>query len=281
MNVHRPERRFSFPARIVVSAVLCSSGAPALASSSADPERQPPLYTSTADTVFDIIRTDDPSDLVCVKDEGMTLDRIWDKRVDGEPVVGIFSFRAHFKDGRTVRIAVNAEFGSTGAAAVEARRYARILGQIPDRLRNGVARLSLHKGREGFHAGPGQIVAYQGTAEDRIETDHLEETVFHEAVHAAWDEAYRLSTEWRAVQQQDGRFLTDYAREQPEREDLAETALFAYGLLLQPGRIPPVDTADIENAVPHRLRFLSTLLVADDAKETKAPEEPDPDCGAD
>ena len=44
------------------------------------------------------------------------------------------------------------------------------------------------------------------------------------------------------------------------REDMAETALFAWGILRHPGRIPSADTADIKAVVPNRIAFLGEIL---------------------
>ena len=72
--------------------------------------------------------------------------------------------------------------------------------------------------------------------------------------------AHRLSPGWRAAQAADGGFLTDYAAESPEREDLAETALFAFAILHHPDRFPPADTADTMRAVPNRIAYIAGLL---------------------
>ena len=219
-----------------------------------------PPFGSTADTVFDIIRKADPSTFSCLEYVGRDRRQIWDKRVDGEPVVNTFLFDARFSDGTSVQIALNPEFGTVEAARDEALRYVTGLGQLPTALRSGIRRLSVHKGREGFHAGDEQIVMYAEMTDDRLGYDHLEESIFHEAVHATWDAEHRLSDEWQLAQTRDGGFLTEYAAESPEREDLAETALFAYAILFYPDRMPPADTDDIVAAVPHRIDYLRQLL---------------------
>ena len=66
-----------------------------------------------------------------------------------------------------------------------------------------------------------------------------------------------------AAQQADGRFLTGYGARSPDREDLAETALFAFAILHHPDRFPPVDTADTLAAVPNRIAYIKTLLPPD------------------
>jgi hypothetical protein len=178
-----------------------------------------------------------------------------------------------------VQIALNPEFGTVESARNEALRYVNGLGQLPTVLRDGIRRLSIHKGRKGFHAGDEQIVMYAEMTDDRLSYDHLEESIFHEAVHATWDAQHRLSAGWKNAQAIDGLFLTEYAQESPEREDLAETALFAYAILYHPGRMPPVDTSDILRTVPHRMAYLKALL----PPETPAHYQirPAEDCAAD
>lgn len=209
---------------------------------------------------FDIIRADDPSTFHCLEPMGQATRQIWDKRVDGEPLVEAFLFTARFTDGTEIEIAVNPEFGTDAAARDEAMRYTVPLGQLPTTLREGIARFSVHAGDEGFHAGTGQIVVYAGRADQRLTYDHLEESVFHESVHASWDDQHRLAPDWIAAQQADGGFLTDYAANSPEREDLAETALFTFALLHHPDRFPPVDSEDTRRAVPNRIAYIERLL---------------------
>jgi len=224
--------------------------------------RADPPFGDTAGTVFDIITITDPSAFICMDPMGQATRQIWDKRVDGEPLVQAHLFMARYADGAVIEIGVNPEFDASAALAL-AERFAGPLGQLPTSLRAGIARFSIHGGNEGFHAGTGQIVVYTEMADQRASYDHLEESLFHEAVHASWDEAHRLSPGWQAAQTADGGFLTGYGAASPDREDLAETALFAFAILHHPDRFPPVDTADTQRAVPHRIAYIADLLPPD------------------
>lgn len=221
-----------------------------------------PPFGNTAGTVFDIITASDPTAFLCIEPLGQAPRQIWDKRVDGEPVVEAHLFLGRFTDGAKIEIAVNPEFNFATAQNL-ANRLALPLGQLPTSLRAGIERFSIHGGNEAFHAGTGQIVVYIEKVEQRASYAHLEESLFHEAVHASWDEAHRLAPSWRAAQAADGRFLTEYAAKSPEREDLAETALFAFAILHHPDRFPPVDTADTMNSVPNRVAYVAGLLPTD------------------
>lgn len=222
-----------------------------------------PPFSDTAGTVFDIIQTGDPSAFVCLRYDGQAARQIWDKRVDGEPVIEAYLFSALYRDGAKIEFAVNPEFENAEAARAEALRIAPALGQLPGTLRAGIARFNLHKGDAAPHAGTGSITFYQDTITQRLSYKHLEESLFHESVHASWDAEHRLAPDWQAAQMADGRFLTGYAQSRPEREDLAETALFAYALSHHPDRFPPVDSADTRRAVPHRLAYIAGLLPPD------------------
>jgi hypothetical protein len=221
---------------------------------------EPQPYGSTMDTVFDIIQTSDPSAFVCLQYMGRGDRQIWDKRVNGEPTVNAFLFVARYDDGTNIEIAINPEFETKEKARAAALRFANPLGQLPTLLRKGVHRFSVHMGEKGFHAGTGQIVVYSGMADKRASYDHLEESLFHESVHASLDEDHRLSDAWKKAQASDGRFLTTYAQQDPEREDLAETALFAFAILQHPDRFPPADTAETVRAVPNRIEYFKQFF---------------------
>jgi hypothetical protein len=222
-------------------------------------ETKPP-FSWTKDTVFDIIRTSDESTFSCLEYTGRGERRIWDKRVKGEPIVNAFLFVARYKDGTNIEIAINPEYDTLERAKAEALRFAYPLGQLPTLLRAGIRRFSVHMGNKGFHAGTGHIIVYSGGADERDSYNHLEESLFHEAVHASLDADHRLSVGWKHAQTSDGQFLTSYGARRPEREDLAETALFAFAILHYPERFPPADTETTVRAVPHRIEYIKGLF---------------------
>lgn len=232
------------------------------------------VFSSTADTVFDIITEDDPSSYVCLSYQGRTIRQMWDKRENNEFNHNVFLFHAHYADAPPIDIILNPEFNTVEEARAEALRYTSRIGQLPLVFRHGIRQFGIHKGREGFHAGTGKIFMYQDQASHRIAQNKLEESILHEAVHASWDARFRLAPEWVAAQEADGRFMTRYGASRPEREDLAETALFAYALLSKPGRIPPVDSRDIYAAVPARIAVIKRIL-ADMPEVAPAPPVPE------
>lgn len=217
-------------------------------------------YDATADTVFDIIQRGDASEFVCLADKGRGVRQMWDKRHNDEFDHNAYLFIAHFASGPGIEIVVNPEYADATDARTEAARYTRALGQLPALLRAGITLFGIHAGKASFHAGSGKIFVYAEQSTLRDSQNHLEESLFHEAVHASLDKSWRLAPEWQAAQRKDGAFLTDYGAEHPQREDLAETALFAYGLHFLPGRIPPVDEHDMRQTTPARIAFVADLF---------------------
>lgn len=242
---------------VAIALILSAALTPATNATAGQAE---PPFSSTSDTVFDIIRTGDPSTFRCLSYDGRDTRQMWDKRVDGEDYHDTYLFRAHFTDGPPVDFIVNPEFGSQEAARAEVERYTHALGQLAPLFRQNIRQIGIHKGMPTYSAGTGKIFVYADRTSLRISENHLEESLLHEAVHASLDANHRLAPDWVAVQQQDPGFLTDYAASRPEREDLAETALFAWGLLHHPDRIPPVDSRDIRAQVPARLAYLNQLF---------------------
>lgn len=232
-----------------------------------EPPPQVPLYrSSVVGTDFDFITQSDPDTFVRMEDKGQGMAEMPDK---SDRTAGLmqpaFLFVAHFSDGTRVNLAIDADFQTQDSARTEALRYAPRLGKLPTALRRGVDRVVVHKGGENVTAfsDVGLIVLYSDNATKRIGTNDLEETVFHESVHAAWDKTHAASAEWQDAQKKDGLYLTDYARKNPQGEDLAESALFAYTLLHHPDRIPKEEGARIARIIPNRIAFVEKLLPKD------------------
>jgi len=218
--------------------------------------------SSVVGTDFDFIVDEDPSTFLCLEFHGQRLREMPDKTADGALIHPALVFLAYYEDGTKVDIALDADFATESAAREEALRYATRLGKLPTSLRSGVERIVVHAGPTEATAfsDRGLIVLYSANATKRIATHDLEETLFHESVHAAWDGPHRESSEWLAAQAADGAFLTAYAAKNPGGEDLAESALFAYTLLHHPERIPADHAARIRAVIPARIAFVEKLV---------------------
>ena len=187
-----------------------------------------------------------------------------DKRTD-DLFANAYVFEVGFStdDGgtQTVEIWANADFGSRGEAAGYAWKLARAIGLQPELFRNALRRVVLHNGDETAFAEErgGFFVIYSENMDDRIGTNDLQHTVVHECAHVALGAEHAASAGWVAVQDADGGFVTEYARDNPVKEDVPESAIFAYALLNYPGRLPTEVEAAVQEAMPNRLAYFAAI----------------------
>lgn len=223
-----------------------------------DPEG-PSLFRDGA--VFlapDTITENDPSVLLNVTFSATETRTIPDNRVqnDVETLVNIFT--ATYPGGKQVTVMVNSEILFT-QAEIEANRYARIVGQLNAITREEIDVLWINPGVAFFSGNPGGIVIHTGLAtQDLIPRGVLEEAMVHESVHAGLDALYLQSQDWFDAQKSDVTFPTDFARERPDSEDLAES-YGAYVIVQNADRNPPDLVSQIRNGIPARLQFFADL----------------------
>ena len=223
-----------------------------------------PYRSSVVGTDFDFITDADPTAFVSLDFLGLQDFEMPDKRDTGEPLVQqAYLFEARFDDGGSIRLALDADFGSREAAELDAARYGPRLGKLPPLYRSKIRHITVnHGGRDttAFAEDKGHFFTiYSDNATKRLETNDLEETFFHEGTHASIQQQYLKSPGWRNAVSRDGTFITEYAKTS-DQEDFAESALFAYTLILHPERFPEADRTKIERAIPNRIAFFRKIF---------------------
>ncbi|WP_157593857.1 GEVED domain-containing protein [Rubripirellula obstinata] len=233
--------------------------------SSGTPAR--PLFrNSIVSTNLDFITADDPSTFESMAYLGRARREMPDRR----PGTGLFAnntfiFEATFSDGNQVQIWLHPNFGSQQNAATYANLLRGPLGKLPESMRENLNHVVVHVGNETAFAESQAnfFVLYSQNMLTRISNNDLEETVFHESVHAALDANNLNTSAWLSAQQGDNAFITEYAREIPGKEDMAETAIFAYTMLQHPGRLPAYVEQWMEQNNPNKLAFFADLYADD------------------
>jgi len=223
-----------------------------------------PIYpNSIASNDLDFITDADPHVFRCLEYAGRDRREMPDKRTDDLFAEGTFVFTAHFDDGTRVGIWAHPDFASVDTARNHVERITTPLGKLPTMMRQNLSHVVLHKGDEtAFGEDQGHFfVLYSDNVNTRIRNHDIQETVFHESVHATLDADWAQSPAWKRAQDKDGAFVTDYAADQPHREDMAESALFAYTILTHPGRLPNEVETRIKEIMPSRLAFFQTLFI--------------------
>lgn len=222
-----------------------------------------PLFpNSVVSNDIEFITSDDESAFYCLNYFGTETREMPDKRHDELFANGVHTFEAWFKDETAVELWLHPDIGDHAAAAQIAQKLTGPLGRLPSFMREKLNHVVVQKGDvTAFAEDRGRFFTiYDGNIDARISTHDLEETVFHESVHATMDDPISHSASWRKAQSNDGAFVTDYGASLPEREDLAETALFAYTYYQHPERFTDELRRDLESLVPHRLAFLEQFF---------------------
>ncbi len=259
--------RKTLPFLIIISCILLSS---CKEKNSVEILPTDPLFkNSIVSTDIDFITSEDSNTFLSLQYLGQMEQEMPDKRNEILMDDKTFVFEASFTDGSIVEIWAHSSFDKFSEAEKYAQMLTGPLGKLPEIMRSRLLHVVIHKGDEtAFGESEGHFfVLYSDNMETRISNHDLEETVFHESVHATLESTYKNNETWLKAQEDDGNFITEYAANNPDKEDLPETAIFAYTILKYPGRLPADVEKWINDYIPNRLAFFRTVFTIDIAPQ--------------
>jgi hypothetical protein len=184
---------------------------------------------------------------------------MFDRRVNGWVTLDPYLFVASYDDGLSIEVQVNPEFGSVAAAQAEAEKYAEVIGRLPTALRLDVETSWIHMGVQPFGGGNNNLLIHTEQAALYGADGILEETFVHEAVHTSLDAYHATASGWVAAQAADPVFISDYARDFPQREDIAESFVPYLAVRYRADRIPAELATTILEAIPNRIAYFNSL----------------------
>jgi hypothetical protein len=224
---------------------------------------EPIFPNSVVSNNLEFIKSTDASVFSCIEYSGKQRAEMPDTRSEKLFVDDVYTFSAKFSDGVSLGIWAHPDFNTRENANESALAVARALGKIPTKMRSRLSHVVIHKGDEtAFAEAEGNFfVLYSENIKERLSTHDLEETIFHESVHATLDSKYLNSRAWKKAQRGDGAFVTRYAANNPRKEDMAESALFAWALIRHPGRLPKSVEDQVRSLMPHRISFFEDLFL--------------------
>ena len=167
----------------------------------------------------------------------------------------VFIFKATFEKGRTINIRVNAEFETKDKSEEQAIKYGQMVGQLPNFLRKNVKTLTIHKGNNDWGGGNKDILIHIDKKYEVCE----EEVMMHESGHTSLDWNWGgsvKSSKWKKAAKADNKFISRYAKEFTEREDVAETINWWIAVRCKPGTISESNYKKILDGIPNRLKYL-------------------------
>ena len=217
-----------------------------------------PPYHGTASLDPDIIIPSDPTDFVGLEPAGRGERFVYDRR-HGWITIQAYLFDATFANGLFAEFQVNPEFGTWTEAEAAARAYAPAIGQIPVALREDVDIVWIHRGDQPFGGGNRALTVHTDRGEKYRQRGILTEIFVHEGVHASLDSAHADAPGWLAAQAADPTFISTYAQDHPDREDLAESFSAWLAVRHRRDRITEGMADTITSVIPHRLAYFDSL----------------------
>ena len=219
-----------------------------------------PPYSGTIFIDPDIITEEDISTFIEAPYAGQGVRTMYDRRVNDWITVTAYLFDATFNDGLTSEIQVNPEFGSSDSAFIEAEKYGIEIGRLPTALRDDVETVWIHRGTQPFGGGNNNILIHIGQALNYINDGILEETLVHEAAHTSLDANHAASSGWLTAQTIDGEFISTYAQDYPDQEDIAESFLPYLAIRYRSDRIDQSTFEIITQTIPNRIQYFDDQL---------------------
>ena len=218
--------------------------------------KEPPFWG----TIFidpNIVTASDPSAFQSISYKGQASRQMYDRRSSWVNLQA-FLFEAKFEDGSIIEMQVNPEFKDKSLAEAEAKKYAWLIGQLPVVLRKDIQTSWIHKGINPYGGGNNNILIHTGQTKEYERDGILEETLIHEATHTSLDSYHVKTRAWYDAQSSDNNFISIYARDNPLREDIAESFLTYLAAIHRSDRIPSNLRSKILRAIPNRIKYFDS-----------------------
>jgi hypothetical protein len=220
-----------------------------------------PPFSGTIFIDPDIITSSDPTTFLGSPYAGRGMRWMYDRRVNDWIYVNAYLFNTSFDDGLTSEIQVNPEFGSMAAASIEALTYGTIIGRLPTALRADAQTVWIHQGTQPFGGGNNNLLIHTGQADLYMADGILEETLVHEAAHTSLDADHASAPGWLSAQAADSEFISTYARDFSNREDIAESFLPYLAVQYRMDRISQSLANTILQTIPNRMDYFDSQLL--------------------
>ena len=222
------------------------------------PHTGEPPFGGTVWVTPEILGPDDPSSFGSVTHTGRGFREIFDRRANAWITVNAYLFDVQFGE-RTVEWQFNPEFGSAEAAEAEIEVFGPAMGRLPAALLANLQEVEVNAGLGAFGGNSynGSILIHTEDPGTRraINDGFLEEVFMHEGAHASLDPDHADSPGWRSAQQADGVAISDYAKDFPDREDVAETILPYFAVRYRPERLSAQLLWLMTRTTPNRLAY--------------------------
>lgn len=236
------------------------------------PVKPKPPYQGTVWFTPKLVLPEDPTAFISLVDKGKGPRTMFDRRLvssggDGwlktTPWLFIAGYGTHARPSKVVEVQVNPEF-SQEQARLEAEPLCVAVGKLPAFLLQKVDSIWLHDGDERFGGGNRNLLMYTRMGRDYAKDCVLEECLIHEATHTSMDDEHKASPGWEKAQKKDACAISDYAQDNPGREDLAESMGPYLAFRFRPDRLTKEQKRTVQKTIPNRIAYLDSLKLSMD-----------------
>jgi len=240
----------------------------------------PPYYGTCWEISRDTITPTDPTSYKSIKEAEREYAQIYDRN-HGWKYVNCYVFMASYNDQPDIKFLVDPEIQKQDALDFSTRN-AEMYGRIPMFFRSCVRLFWILPGDHGQGAGGfggygdgAGVMVHLDYGEDKFARGNVEELFLHESAHACLDPMIEDTNEWKQAMAADRKFISTYAKNYPDREDVAESATSWYATRIRTERQPVSDVDVTESTIPNRMNLFDEIFVGVQTTESPTTEQPE------
>ena len=191
-----------------------------------------PPFGGTMWDLPDLIKSSDYTIYSTSSYQGIETRLFYDKSIPDFINYPAHVYKVNFGDNLSIDFEIYTEFTLEEAGNIE-QKYAPLIGQLGKDLRRNIKSFEFLKGEEVASAQRSDDLNYANITfhtdwltnivETRTDGDKTEELLIHESAHLSIDPYVYGQQGWTDAVNLDGNYLSTYAKDNPNSEDIAET----------------------------------------------------------
>ena len=227
-----------------------------------------PPFSGTMWDLPDLIKSSDYTIYSTSTYQGIETRLFYDKSIPDFINYPAHVYKVNFGDDLSVDFEIYTEFTQEEAESIE-QKYAPLIGQLGKDLRKNIKSFEFLKGEEVASAQRTDDLNYANitfhtewltsVVETRPEGDKTEELLIHESAHLSIDPYVYGQQEWTDAVNLDGNYLSTYAKDNPNSEDVAETFQAYIAVKYFPDRISNSLRDTILSVCLNRFKYFDSL----------------------
>ena len=226
-----------------------------------------PPFGGTMWDLPDLIKSSDYTIYSTSSYQGIETRLFYDKSIPDFINYPAHIYKVNFGDNLSIDFEIYTEFTLEEAGNIE-QKYAPLIGQLGKDLRRNIKSFEFLKGEEVASAQRTDDLNYANITfhtdwltlvETRFSGDRTEELLIHESAHLSIDPYVYGQQGWTNAVNLDGNYLSTYAKDNPNSEDIAETFQAYIAVKYFPDRISNSLRDTILSVCLNRFKYFDSL----------------------